>query len=153
MHLGSIYLIVNDFARSVDFYEKLLEMPVTATNKTRFAQFQFEGHNISLMNGHYDAGHPEVMTHRGNGDVTPDDMRQRALAVNTHKFVLNFWHEDLRAEHGRLRGLSITEHITPVCSVSSGGDPYYYFQLTDPDGNILEVTGDYQLEAGEFDAR
>ena len=104
------------------------------------------------MNGHYDAEHPEVMEHRGNGDVTPDNMRQRALAPNTHKFVLNFWHEDLRAEYARIKGLAITGRITPVCSVSSGGDPYYYFQLTDPDGNILEVAGEYQPVAGELEA-
>ena len=29
--------------------------------------------------------------------------------------------------------------------------PYYYFQLTDPDGNIIEITGDYVPEEGEFD--
>lgn len=151
MHLGSIYLIVNDFDRSVDFYEKLLEIPVTAKNKTRFAQFQFEGHNISLMNGHYDAEHPEVMVNQGYGDVVPDDLLQRALAPNTHKFVLNFWHEDLRTEYQRVKNLHIADSITPVCSVSSGGDPYYYFQLTDPDGNILEVTGAYQPQTREWE--
>lgn len=78
MHLGSIYLIVNDFEKSVSFYEKILKMPVSAKNMSRFAQFQFEGNNISIMNGHFDAEHP------------------------------------------------------------------------DPDGNILEVTGDYQPQTGEF---
>jgi catechol 2,3-dioxygenase-like lactoylglutathione lyase family enzyme len=29
MHFGSIYLVVNDFEKSLAFYEKLLEMPVT----------------------------------------------------------------------------------------------------------------------------
>ena len=28
MHLGSIYLIVKEFKKSIQFYEKLLEMPV-----------------------------------------------------------------------------------------------------------------------------
>lgn len=46
MHLGSIYLIVNDFDKSVDFYEKLLEMPVTSKNMDRFAQFDFEGYKF-----------------------------------------------------------------------------------------------------------
>lgn len=37
MHLGSIYLIVQDFNKSIQFYEKLLEMPVSAQNMQRFA--------------------------------------------------------------------------------------------------------------------
>ena len=30
MHLGWIYLIVNDFEKSIDFYKKLLQIPVSA---------------------------------------------------------------------------------------------------------------------------
>ena len=29
MHLGTIYLIVNDFQKSIEYYEKLLQMSVT----------------------------------------------------------------------------------------------------------------------------
>jgi lactoylglutathione lyase len=32
MHLGSIYLVVRDFDKSIQFYEKLLEMSVSAQN-------------------------------------------------------------------------------------------------------------------------
>ena len=48
MHLGSIYLIVKDFNNTINFYEKLLNMKVTSKNMDRFAQFEFEGHNISI---------------------------------------------------------------------------------------------------------
>jgi len=37
--------------------------------------------------------------------------------------------------------------IKYVCYVA----PYYYFQLTDPDGNMIEVTGDYSPEDGELE--
>ncbi|GFP76518.1 hypothetical protein bsdtw1_02621 [Clostridium fungisolvens] len=37
MHLGSIYLIVDDFNKSIKFYEKLLQIPVTRKNMDRFA--------------------------------------------------------------------------------------------------------------------
>ena len=33
MHLGSIYLIVNDFEKSIDAYEKQLEMPESLSFK------------------------------------------------------------------------------------------------------------------------
>jgi len=34
-----------------------------------------------------------------------------------------------------------------VCNVS----PYYFFQLTDPDENIIEITGSYTPKKGEFE--
>ena len=150
MHLGSIYLIVNDFEKSIAFYEKLLEMTVTSRNMSRFAQFVFEGHNISIMNGHFDTGHPDKVVHKGDYTASVDNLKSIALAPNTRKFVLNFWDEDLQREYERVKGLNISETLTKikyVCNVS----PYYYFQLTDPDGNVIEVTGTYTPKYGEFD--
>ena len=149
MHLGSVYLIVNDFKKSIAFYEKLLEIPVTSRNMSRFAQFVFEGHNISIMNGHFDTDHPDKVIHKGDYFESADDLKTIALAPNTHKFVLNFWDEDLRGEYERVSGLKISETLTTikyVCNVS----PYYYFQLADPDDNVIEVTGSYTPEEGEF---
>jgi len=150
MHLGSIYLIVNDFKKSIAFYEKLLEMPLTSENNGRFASFVFEGHCISIMNGHFDTDHPNKVVHKGEYTELFDDLRGKALAPNTHKFVFNFWHENLRAEYDRIKGLNITENLSKikyVCYVA----PYYFFHLTDPDGNIIEVTGGYTPEKGEYD--
>lgn len=150
MHLGSIYLIVNDFNKSIGFYEKLLEMSATGRNMDRFAQFIFEGHNISIMNGHFDTEHPDKVIHKGEHTDSFDDLCSIALAPNTHKFVLNFWDEDLQSEYERVKSLDITATLTKikyVCNVS----PYYFFQLTDPDGNIIEVTGNYIPKSGEFD--
>jgi lactoylglutathione lyase len=150
LHLGSIYLIVNDFEKSIGFYEKLLKIPVTNCNMDRFAEFIFEGHNISIMNGHFDTDNPGKVVHKGEQSDFFNDLHNIALTVNTHKFVLNFWDENLREEYERVKGLNITKNITKikyVCNVS----PYYYFQLTDPDDNIIEVTGDYTPMEGEFD--
>jgi len=150
MHLGSIYLIVNDFEKSIAFYEKLLEVPVTNRNMSRFAQFVFEGHNISIMNGHFDTDHPDKVFIRGEHTNLFDDLKNIALAPNTHKFVLNFWDEDLRREYERVKDLNISETLTKikyVCNIN----PYYYFQLTDPDGNVIEVTGAFTPKDGEFD--
>ena len=54
MRYGSVYLIVIDFDKSVSFYEKVLDMEVSATNGKRFAMFHNEGLNLCLMNGYYD---------------------------------------------------------------------------------------------------
>ena len=150
MHLGSIYLIVNDFRKSIDFYEKLLEMPLTSENNGRFAQFIFEGHNIAIMNGHFDVENPDKIIYKGEYSDFFDGIKNKALAPNTHKFVFNFWDENLQAEYERVKSLNITENLSKI-KYFKYVSPYYYFHLTDPDGNIIEVTGGYTPEDGEFD--
>lgn len=145
MHLGSIYLIVKDFDKSIAFYEALLEMTVSSTNMDRFAQFEFEGHNISLMNGYFDVQNPHLTEHKGEYTKAFDDLVAIAEAENTHKVVLNFWTEDLKKEWERIKKRGIGHTLTSikyVCNVM----PYYYFQLADPDGNVIEVTGAYTNE-------
>lgn len=58
--------------------------------------------------------------------------------------VLNFWVEDLQKEYTRMKELNISEQMTGIKYVCNAS-PYYYFQLTDPDGNIIEVTGAYEM--------
>ena len=148
LHLGSVYLVVKDFRKSIDFYEKLLGIPLTSENSGRFASFHFEGHCISILNGLFDSENPDKVTHKG-GDGT-DALREIALAPNTHKFTFNFCVDDLRASHERIKALGIAEDLTRIkyfCYVA----PYYCFHLSDPDGNVIEVTGRYTPEENEFD--
>ena len=150
MHLGSIYLIVNDFDKSITFYEKLLQISVTRKNMNRFAMFEFEGNCIALMNGHFDVKNPEKVVHKGEYSPYFDDLQSIVALPNSRKVVLNFWDEDLQKEYERVKELGISEHLTKikyVCNVF----PYYYFQLTDPDGNVIEVTGEYIPKEGEFE--
>ena len=149
MHLGSIYLIVKDFEQSLKFYEKLLEIPVSKKNMDRFAMFNFDGKCIALMNGYFDTSNPDKVVHKGEFIEYFDDLEQIANLPNSRKVVLNFWDEDLRQEYIRVKELNISDNLTKikyVCNVC----PYYYFQLTDPDGNVIEITGDYIPEEGEF---
>ena len=78
-----------------------------------------------------------------------DDLRNIALAPNSHKFVFNFGVEELLGEYELVRVLNIADALTPIkyaCNVSL----YYYFQLIDPDDNVIEVIGAYTPEDGEF---
>jgi lactoylglutathione lyase len=149
MKLGSIYLIVNDFEKTIVFYEKLLEMPVTSRNMDRFAQFIFGGNNLSIMNGHFDTDHPDKVIHKGEYSDLFDDLYSKALASNTNKFVLNFWDENLREEYKRVKDLNISKNLSKIKYIFNV-TPYYYFCLTDPDDNIIEVTGNYTPEKDEF---
>ena len=148
LHLGSVYLVVKDFGKSIDFYEKLLGLSLGGENNGRFASFYFEGHCISIMSGLFDTEHPDKVVRKGEDDS--DDLRKIAFAPNTHKFTFNFCADDLRASHERIKQLRIAEDLSRIkyfCYVA----PYYYFTLHDPDGNTIEVTGRYTPEENEFD--
>lgn len=121
IHLGSVYLIVRDFEKSIQFYEKLLMMTVSTRNcGNRFAEFFFDNKCLALMNESKLPGH-----HYGDGD---------------HKFVLNFWVENLKEEYDRLIGLNIGR-MTKITKVHDG---YYFFNIYDPDNNVCEITGGYK---------
>lgn len=150
MHLGSVYLIVKDFNESIQFYEKLLAISVSSQNMQRFAQFEFDGKNISIMNGYFDIANPNLTVHKGEYVEEFDNLVAIAESKNTHKFVLNFWTENLEDERERIDKLNISDKLTKIKFIKNVC-PYYYFQLTDPDGNIIEITGEYSPKEGEFD--
>ncbi len=130
VHLGSVYLIARDFEASIAFYEKLLSMSVSTRNcGNRFAEFFFDNKCLALMNEENLPGH-----HYVDGD---------------HKFVLNFWVEDLRREYQRLQGLRIGK-MTKIQKVHEG---YYHFDIYDPDNNVCEITGGYKETESEEEMR
>jgi len=139
--LGCVYLIVKDMKRSIAFYEELLQMKVSVQRFDRFAQFDF-GNSIALYNPKYDEEFIErgmdVESHYSSAYLAYQAGRQVRYGNN---FVLNFYTGDLAAEHQRIRESRIGEPggIMYV-NISS---PYYLFLLDDPDGNTIEITGDY----------
>ena len=61
-----------------------------------------------------------------------------------NNFVLNFNINDLNAEYERVKELNIGK-ITPIMYLNIAS-PYYFFLLEDPDGNTIEIMGNYNLE-------
>ena len=126
IHLGSVYLIVRDFEKAVSFYEKLLSMTVSTRNcGNTFAEFYFDNKCLALMNEANLHGH-----HYTDGD---------------YKFVLNFWVEDLKKEYDRLK----KSHIGRMTEIIKVHEGYYYFHIIDPDNNVCEITGEYNLTEEE----
>lgn len=148
LHLGSVYLVVKDFSKSIDFYEKLLSMSVSSKNMERFAQFKFEGRNISLMNAYFDRDNPDLTVTKGQYVEKFDNLPAIAESKNTHKFVFNFWTENLAEERERILDLKISSLVTEIKYVNNV-HPYYYFQVEDPDGNVIEITGNYDGDIKE----
>lgn len=142
LHLGSTYLIVNNMEKSINFYEKLLDMKPTKKNFDRWAQFNFEGNCIALFNKAYDTN----LINSGNNlseyynDAYLKYFKQRKIIYGNNT-VLNFWIEDLIKEYKRLELLQIGDMSEIMyLNISS---PYHFFTVTDPDGNPIEITGGY----------
>lgn len=142
MRYGSVYLVVRDFERSLDFYEKVLDMKVSATNGTRFAMFSNDGLNICLMNGYYDVDHKEEVVTNGPYYPEYDDQHIIADGDNSRKVFLNLGVPDLKGEYDRIKKLGIAIDLTPIRFIQVFS-PYWYFTFQDPDGNPIEVTGGY----------
>jgi len=145
MRYGSIYLVVKDFYKSLDFYEKLLDMKVSATNGERFAVFNNDGLNICLLNGYYDSEHPEQIEAKGKVYLTYDDTAAIADSENNRKVFINLGVPDLQQEYDRIISLGIANESTPIRYLNVFS-PYWYFTFMDPDGNPIEITGAYEKD-------
>lgn len=137
---GSIYLIAKDFEKSLEFYEKILEIPVLGKNMDRFAIFNLNGFCLNIMNGFFDKENPEKVIREGRYYPEYDDLDEIAKAPNSGKCVINLSTEDLQKEHDRILELGITKNLTEIRYINAR-NPYYYFSCKDPDDNIIEVTG------------
>ncbi len=124
LHLGSVYLVVKDFERSVEFYEKFLDVKVEnrCRSGNKFVEFYIDNKCLALMNESNIVGHCTRMD-------------------SPYKFVQNYWVEDLTAEHERVKALGIGD----VTEILEAYPTYHYFHLTDPDNNVIEITGGYHM--------
>lgn len=124
LHLGSVYLVVKDFEKSVAFYEKFLDQQIDdrCRSGNQFVEFYIDDKCLSIMN------ESNIQGHCTNLD-------------SPYKFVQNYWVEDLQMEYERVKALGIGE----VTDILEAHPTYHYFHLTDPDQNVIEVTGGYEI--------
>lgn len=138
--LGSTYLVVKDIDKSIEFYEQLLEMKVSVKRFNRWAQFNFNGQCIALLNPKYDKERIE------KGDNIEEHYSSEYIEYLINKqihygnnMVLNFYIDNLDIEYERIKELHIGKMSEIMyLNISS---PYYHFLVEDPDGNVLEITG------------
>jgi len=147
---GSIYLISNDFDKSVHFYKLLFERDVTAQNMNRFAIFSMDGLCLSILNGYFDSENSDKVVSRGKVYEEYDDCVRIAKMQNTGKIVINLSSDDLKKEYDRICALGIGSSITEIRYINAR-NPYYYFSMKDPDDNTIEITGSYVETGGEWE--
>lgn len=137
MRLGTTYICVNDMARSVSFYKKLLQQEPSYSNDDRWVTFDC-GNQISLYNQKYD----ELLLKNGNtshfNQAYLDDFEKDSGPAINNLVIFNFETDNIDEEYQRLKSLEIGP-VSDIFTVNVHF-PYRYFNITDPDGNTLEIS-------------
>ena len=138
MFLATTFIYVNDINASKEFYKKLLSEETQTENGDRWVQFS---NKPALYNRRYDE---KIITkepcEKFNKAYIDEFLKDTGEKKN-NIVVFNFYTDDLKAEHDRLKALGIGE-VSELMYVNVFA-PYWYFNITDPDGNVIEITGNY----------
>jgi lactoylglutathione lyase len=135
------YLIVKDMTASLRFYEAYFAQEPGGGCPERFAVFNVDNGNLALYNPQYDEklilSGADVSRHFNAAYLAGRD----TPVTYGNNAVLNIGVEDLAAEYERVKALRIGA-VSEIMFVNVSV-PYYFFNLYDPDGNCLEITGRY----------
>ncbi|MBD5452650.1 MAG: VOC family protein [Lachnospiraceae bacterium] len=141
MILGTTYIFVSDIKKSIDFYKKLLNEDPIKANDDRWVQFP---NKIALYNKAYDAKIIGKEPSERFNQAYIDDFYKDTGAPKNNLVVFNFEVDDLKNEYERVKALNIGE-VSELMYVNVHM-PYWYFNVIDPDGNTLEITGKYDVQ-------
>ena len=140
MKLGTTYICVSDMEKSLKFYRLLLKKEPLYCNDDRWTAFDC-GNQIALYNKKYDEKLLEESKDIHFNKAYIDDFYKEDGFRKNNIVIFNFEVEDLKSEYERVKDLNIGE-ASDIMYVNVHM-PYYYFNGIDPDGNILEITGNY----------
>ena len=139
MVLGTTYIYVNDLKKSLEFYSNLLQEDPLKENDDRWVQFS---NKIALYNKVYDAKIIGKEPCEKFNQAYIDEFFKDTGVPKNNLVVFNFEVDDLKEEYERLKKANIGE-ISELMYVNVHM-PYWYFNIIDPDGNTIEITGKYE---------
>lgn len=139
MELISTYIETEDFNKAIDFYKKILQIEPNIFCENRWVEFEV-GNKISLYNKKFDE---EKI--KENNDISKnynqayvDDFNLPKSERKNNIITLNFYTENLKDEYERIKKLNLGD-MSEIMYVNIV-EPYYYFNISDPDGNVLEIS-------------
>lgn len=139
MKLGTVYICTQNMSQSLKFYRLFFAEDPIIVNGNRWVTFS---KGISLYNRDYDL----ALIQEKKSDFFNQWYIENLLIdegpFQNNMVVFNFEVEDLWAEYQRLQRLAIG--LLSEIYMVNVHRPYYYFNLFDPDGNTLEITGPFQ---------
>lgn len=122
------------------FYKLLLQKEPLYCNDNRWIVFDC-GNQLALYNKQYDEKFLKASKDIHFNQAYIDDFLKEDAYKKNNIVIFNFEVEDLKSEYERLKALEIGK-VSKIMYVNIHR-PYYYFNVIDPDGNVLEITGKY----------
>ena len=126
MELCCTYIETNKFMEVISFYEKILQIKPNIYTENRWEEKINSRNNVNY-----------------NDAYIKDFNKEQNIKMN-NIITLNFYTEDLNTEYSRIKALNIGE-ISDIMYVNIT-EPYYYFTIKDPEGNLLEICGESYIK-------
>lgn len=143
MELCCTYIETNRFMEVISFYEKILQINPNIYTENRWVEFECRN-KLAIYNRKFDE---EKISSRNNvnyNDAYIKDFNKEQNIKMNNIITLNFYTENLNAEYLRIKALNIGE-ISEIMYVNIT-EPYYYFTIKDPEGNLLEICGESYIK-------
>ncbi len=141
MELASTYIETDKFDEVVSFYETIFEKKGNIYTENRWIEFDF-GNKLSIYNKLYDK--KIIENDFSNNHYNEEYIKNYNTIEKERKnniIILNFYTEDLKKEYERIKKLNICK-ISEIMYVNIK-EPYYYFNIYDPEENTIEICGKY----------
>lgn len=139
MELCCTYIETDKFKEVVDFYEKVFQIKGNVYAKNRWVEFEF-GNKLSVYNRQYDIEAIKENTNKNYNQSFIENINQNKDKAINNIITLNFYSNNLKSDYERIKTLKICE-VSNIMYVNIT-EPYYYFNIYDPEGNAIEICGD-----------
>lgn len=140
MELYSTYIETDKFDEVVEFYEKIFQTKGNVYTKNRWIEFDF-GNKLAIYNRLYDE---EKIKNKDLKDCYNDEYIKNFNIDRGEKknniVTFNFYTSNLKNEYERIKKINIC-NMSEIMYVNIT-EPYYYFNIYDPEGNTIEICSD-----------
>lgn len=141
MELCCTYIETDKFDEEVDFYEKIFQIKGNIYTKNRWIEFDY-GNKLAIYNRQYDIEKINENKIENNFSKSYIENFRKVRGKNINNIItLNFYTDNLNKEYERIKKLNIG-NISEIMYVNIT-EPYYYFNIFDPEGNTIEICGNY----------
>ena len=140
MKLYSTYIETDKFDEVVEFYEKIFQTKGNIYTKNRWIEFDF-GNKLAIYNRLYDEKKikSEELKDCYNDEYIKNFNIDRGEKKN-NIVTFNFYTSNLKKEYERIKKINIC-NMSEIMYVNIT-EPYYYFNIYDPEGNTIEICSD-----------
>jgi lactoylglutathione lyase len=140
MELCGTYIETDKFDEVVKFYEKIFQVKEKVYTKNRWVEFDY-GNKLTIYNRLYDE---EKIKNKDLNDCYNDEYIKNFNIDRGEKknniVTFNFYTSNLKKEYERIKKINIC-NMSEIMYVNIT-EPYYYFNIFDPEGNTIEICSD-----------